>query len=122
MALKRAYGRILFTRKEKKGFSSLALNVVILLELLSDISRRVFPLVFPRGRGKRWISTPKRWISLKRGGIPSEKVGFPVQGWVSISKRVFSSGEGGIPTNKGGFPNKKVVFPGARVSGSQNGK
>ena len=127
MALKRTYGRILFTRKEKKGFSScaLALNVVILLELLSvasDVNGRVFPLVRPRGRGKRWISTPKRWISLKRGGIPSEKVGFPVQGWVSFSKGVFSSGEGGIPTNKGGFPNKKVVFPGARVSGSQNGK
>ena len=123
MALKRTYGRILFTRKEKKGFSSLALNVVILLELLSvasDVNGRVFQC--PRGRGKRWISTPKRWISLKRGGIPSEKVGFPVQGWVSFSKGVFSSGEGGIPTNKGGFPNKKVVFPGARVSGSQNGK
>ena len=38
MALKRTYGRILFTRKEKKGFSSLALNVVILLELLSVAS------------------------------------------------------------------------------------
>ena len=92
------------------------MNVVILLELLSvasDVNGGGFPLVCPHGRGKRWISTPKRWISLKRGGIPSEKVGFPVQGWVSFSKGVFSSGEGGIPTDKGGFPNKKVVFPGA---------
>ena len=53
MALKRTYGRILFTRKEKKGFSSLALNVVILLELL-------------------YVH-----VAVEKGGFPPPKGGFP---------------------------------------------
>ena len=65
MALKRTYGRILFTRKEKKGFSSLALNVVILLELLSVASSM--------GVSFHWYVH----VAVEKGGFPPPKGGFP---------------------------------------------
>ena len=65
MALKRTYGRILFTRKEKKGFSScaLALNVVYCSNsVASDVNGRVFWYVH---------------VAVEKGGFPPPKGGFP---------------------------------------------